>query len=96
MSSDRIIIVCKDAEQKVIYSLLNQIGWKAKIQSIITEQNLVSWYQKALKGKYSNIIGNELLQCLSREINFEFPSILEIPDFLRNRHYDKIKDNFWL
>lgn len=96
VSSDRIIIVCKDAEQKVIYSLLNQIGWKSKIQSIITEQNLVSWYQKALKGKYSSVIGNDLLQCLSTEINFEFPSILEIPDFLKNRQYDKIKNDFWL
>jgi len=72
VSSDRIIIVCKEAEQKVIYSFLNQIGWKSKIQSIITEQNLVLWYQKALKGKYSNIIGNDLLKCLSKEINFEF------------------------
>jgi len=96
VSSDRIIIVCKDAEQKVIYSLLNQIGWKSKIQSIITEQNLVLWYQKALKGKYSNIIGNDLLKCLSTEINFEFPSILETPELLKSRHYDKIKDNFWL
>jgi len=95
VSSDRIIIVCKDAEQKVIYSLLNQIGWKSKIQSIITEQNLILWYKKALNGKYSNVIGNDLLQCLSTEINFEFPSILEIPDFLKNRHYDKINDNYW-
>jgi type II restriction enzyme len=95
VSSDRIIIVCKDAEQKVIYSLLNQIGWKSKIQSVITEQNLILWYEKALKGKYSNIIGNDLLKCLSTEINFEFPSILEIPDFLKNRHYDTIEDNYW-
>jgi hypothetical protein len=96
VSSDRIIIVCKDAEQKVIYSILNQMGWKSKIQSIITEQNLISWYQKALKGKYSNNIGNDLLQCLSTEINFEFPAIIEIPDFLKNRHYDEIKNDYWL
>jgi len=95
VSSDRIIIVCKDAEQNVIYSLLNQIGWKSKIQSIITEQNLFSWYEKALKGKYSNIIGDDLLKCLSTEINFEFPSILEIPDFLKDRQYDLINNSYW-
>ena len=95
VSSDRIIIVCKEAEQKVIFSLINQIGWKSKIQSIITEQNLFDWYEKALRGKYSNVIGNDLLQCLSTEINFEFPSIMETPDFLKNRNYDKIKNNYW-
>ena len=48
--ADRIIIVCKDAEEKIILSLLNQIGWKAKIQSIIPESQLNKWYDKALRG----------------------------------------------
>ena len=42
ISSDKIIIVCKDAEQKIIVSLLNQIGWRSKIQSIVIEQNLIA------------------------------------------------------
>ena len=95
VSSDRIIIVCKDAEQRVIYSLLNQMGWKSKIQSIVTEQNLINWYEKALRGKYSSITGKILLQCLSTEITFEFPSINEIPDILKCRKYEDISDNFW-
>ncbi|MDD1608831.1 MAG: HaeII family restriction endonuclease, partial [Methylococcaceae bacterium] len=37
VSADRIVIVCKAAEQKIIVSLLNQLGWKSKIQSIVTE-----------------------------------------------------------
>ena len=36
VSADRIVIVCKDTEQKIILSLLNQMGWKSKIQSIGT------------------------------------------------------------
>lgn len=28
VSADRIVIVCKDTEQKIIVSLLNQMGWK--------------------------------------------------------------------
>ncbi|MBN4056631.1 HaeII family restriction endonuclease [bacterium AH-315-K05] len=42
--SDRIIIVCKEAERSVIISLLSQIGWKARVQSIITEVRLKEWY----------------------------------------------------
>ena len=95
VSSDKIIIVCKDAEQRVIYSLLNQMGWKSKIQSIVTEQNLIEWYDKALRGKYSNEIGEILLQCLSTELGFEFPSVNEIPDVLKSRKYENITDTFW-
>ena len=51
VSSDKIVIVCKSAEQKIIMSLLNQIGWKTKIQSIITEddkKNIISLYEHFL------------------------------------------------
>ena len=50
ISSDRIVIVCKDAEREIILSLLTQIGWKSRIQSIVTENELVAWYEKALRG----------------------------------------------
>lgn len=95
VSSDRIVIVCKDAEKAVILSLLNQIGWKSKIQSIITENDLIRWYEKALRGKYSSIIGKDLLWCLCEEIAEEFPSIDSTPDELKNRHYETILDSFW-
>ena len=42
ISSDRIVIVCKQAESGLIISLLNQIGWKSKIQSVVTEDELLS------------------------------------------------------
>jgi type II restriction enzyme len=32
-------------------SLLNQIGWKTRIQSIITGLDLVRWYEESIKGK---------------------------------------------
>ncbi len=38
ISSDRVVIVCKDAEQDIIVSLLTQIGWRSHIQSIVTEK----------------------------------------------------------
>ena len=66
VSSDRIVIVCKDTEQKIIVSLLNQIGWKSKIQSIVTETDLIEWYEKSLRGKFSNIIGDNRSRRLRR------------------------------
>jgi len=95
VSSDKIVIVCKDAEEKLILSLLNQIGWRNKIQSVVTETNLVDWYEKALRGKYADILGNELLSCLCGEISNEFPSLTETPDILKGRGYDEIHNDYW-
>ena len=74
VSSDRIVIVCKDSEEKLIVSLLTQIGWKSKIQSIITEKDLISWYDKALRGTFAEEIGEKVLSTLYDEILLEFPA----------------------
>lgn len=96
ISSDRIVIVCKDAEKGVIMSLLTQIGWREKIQSIITEDDLINWYDKALRGNYANLLGEELLNTLREEISEEFPSVSEeIPSLLRDRNYSQITDSYW-
>lgn len=95
VSSDRIVIVCKDAEKDVIYSILNQIGWGQRIQSIVTESDLVLWYDKALTGEYSNVLAKPLLQSLAEEISLEFPSVNNIPEVLSKRHYERVSDIFW-
>lgn len=95
ISSDRVVIVCKDAEREIIVSLLTQIGWKSHIQSIITENDLINWYEKALRGKYASIIGDNLIACLGFEIAEEFPSVNNIPNIIKERHYEKISDPFW-
>ena len=95
VNSDKIVIVCKSAEKAVILSLLTQIGWKNKIQSIITEQDLRVWYEKALRGKYGNIMGDKLLKTLIEEIAEEFPSIDHGADCLKDRHYDLIHSEDW-
>lgn len=95
VSSDKIVIVCKDAEKAVIVSLLTQIGWKSKIQSIITEADLVRWYEKGLRGKYASTMGDRLLAVLRKAIAEEFPSVDETPDILKRRHYDSSADSFW-
>jgi type II restriction enzyme len=95
VSSDRIVIVCKDSEEKTIISLLTQIGWKSRIQSIVSENELIEWYEKALRGKFGSLIGDKLLDTLREEIVNEFPSSdnLDFMDFYRGRGYDKIKEN---
>jgi type II restriction enzyme len=97
VSSDRIVIVCKDSEQKIIVSLLNQIGWKSKIQSIVTENDLLDWYEKALRGKYSKKIGDSVIKNLNEEINIEFPvsNNVEFIKFYKQRGYDRLTENFW-
>ena len=98
VSTDRIVIVCKDTEQKIIVSLLNQIGWKSKIQSIVTESDLLRWYEKALRGKFANSIGDSVLQKLADEIQVEFPSTdkKEFLQFIEKRGYDKLVNEDWL
>ncbi|NOU19856.1 MAG: HaeII family restriction endonuclease [Bacteroidales bacterium] len=97
VSADRIVIVCKDSEQKLIVSLLNQIGWKSKIQSIVTESDLHTWYEKALRGKFSKSVGDKVLKNLSEEIKIEFPASdnLEFTKFYNQRGYDKLFDKLW-
>jgi len=91
VSADRIVIVCKDTEERIIVSLLNQMGWKSKIQSIITESHLIGWYEKALRGKYSKEIGEKVLKNLTDEIVVEFPTTdkTEFRKFIERREYTK-------
>jgi HaeII restriction endonuclease len=97
ISADRIIIVCKKAEQKIILSLLNQIGWKSRIQSIVTENDLNDWYEKALRGKYGAQIGDKMLKILSDEIKTEFPVTenTAFAKFFNGRGYDTLRDAIW-
>lgn len=96
ITADRIVIVCKDTEEKIIVSLLNQIGWKSKIQSIISESNLMIWYEKALRGKYANVIADRLLSNIKEEILKEFPiTNSNFLNFYQERNYHKCKDEKW-
>jgi type II restriction enzyme len=98
VSADRIVIVCKQAEQKIIVSLLNQMGWKSKIQSIVTENDLLLWYEKALRGRFAQSIGDSVLKKIADEIQVEFPTTdkKEFLQFIEQRGYDKLSNALWL
>lgn len=98
VTADRVVIICKSAEQKVIVSLLNQIGWKSRIQAIVTEVDLLNWYEKALRGGHNYILGDKILKILRNEIQVEFPALenQEFENFYKARGYDKLADAFWM
>jgi hypothetical protein len=97
VSADRIVIVCKDTEQKIIVSILNQIGWKSKIQSIVTETDLLTWYERALRGQFSKKLGDIVLKKLTDEIQVEFPATdnKEFNKFINQRGYNNLSDKYW-
>jgi type II restriction enzyme len=74
VTADRIVIVCQEAERKVILSLLNQIGWKSRIQGVVTEKELVNWYERALRGNFSDSLGKKIINTIVAQIQKEFPS----------------------
>ena len=88
--SDKVVIVCKDAERDIITSLLSQIGYANNITSIITQSHLVEWYEKALRGKYKDLLGDEVLCNLQVEIMEEFPPTKELPSMLTSRGYEAL------
>ena len=91
ISADRIIIVCKESEKDVLVSVLKQFGSANRIQSVITEDELEEWYEKALRGQSSKLIGDKILQKLANEIKVEFPSTTsEFDDFFKERGYNNL------
>tara|TARA_B100000315_G_C14459611_1_gene533116 strand:- start:75 stop:1076 length:1002 start_codon:yes stop_codon:yes gene_type:complete len=91
VTAQKIVIVCKDSDESVIETILNQMGLSVRVQSIITEKELINWYDKAMNGKYSHEIGPKLIQRIKNEIIVEFPSAsLDMTNkFLEEREYDK-------
>ena len=90
ISADKIVIVCIDAEKGAIESLLKQVGWSARIQGVITINDLDDWYKLCLSKKYRDNLGASLLKDVEREFNAEFPSSKEIKPFMASRAYDKM------
>ena len=48
ITADKIVIACLDTERERVESLLRQVGWSARIQGIITINDLDDWYKLCL------------------------------------------------
>lgn len=97
ISADRIIVVCKECERDVLVSVLKQFGSAHHLQSVITEEELEQWYEKALRGESAELIGDRVLQKLANEITVEFPSVTsDFDNFFKARGYDRLSSaDFW-
>jgi hypothetical protein len=97
IAADRVIIVCKKSEEKLLLSVLNQIGWKSKIQNIVTEEDLLAWYDRALRGKFGDRIGMHIIKKIQEQLVLEFPASQSqtIEKFFAERRYVSQKDDFW-
>jgi HaeII restriction endonuclease len=98
VTADRIVIVCKASEQSIIISLLTQIGWKSRIQSVVTEVDLARWYKQALRGRFGHELGERVLLTLREQIAAEFPATnnRDFAEFYEGRNYNLLTDDFWV
>ena len=87
VSADKIILVCLDAEAKVVDKILNQLPFRSRIQGIITVSDLMRWYSMSLSQKYTEKLGAHLIEYLIKEFKEEFPSSTQIQPFIRERDY---------
>lgn len=71
--AQKIVVVCKIAEQKVIDSVMRQLGLGGKIRGFITEKDLIEWYNLCMSQKYSTTIGKDVIRSLLEEFTIEFP-----------------------
>lgn len=96
VESDSIVIVCKDAEAKVIETVLKQIGYGLRVRGIVKESDLVKWYERCLRGKFSDKLAQPLLKRLVHGFEAEFPSSTTLAEFLEERGYNNLEvPEFW-
>ncbi len=87
VESDNIIIVCRKAERAVIETIVNQLDFSARVRGVITETQLIDWYERCLRGNFANLLGEQLLKRLAEEFKKEFPQQGQIVSFLEERGY---------
>ena len=90
VESDSLVIVCKDAEAKVIETVLKQIGYGARVRGIVKESDLIKWYEKCLRGKFSEKLAKPLLERLLNGFEAEFPFSTTLAEFLESRGYNDL------
>jgi len=87
--ADKVIIVCKSSEIKIIEVILQQLDFKEKLRGIITEKDLDKWCYISCN-KYSDTVGKSLITSIIKEMQLEFPitNYEKIEKFLKRRNYD--------
>ncbi|GAC1459259.1 MAG: HaeII family restriction endonuclease [Ktedonobacteraceae bacterium] len=87
VESDNIIVVCTVVEKETIETVLKQTSWMRRVRDIVTQEKLVEWYTRCLRGKHSDLLAQKLLDRLSTELKREFSQAAGVVDFLNERNY---------
>ncbi len=58
---------------------------------------MLDWYEKALRGRYAEIIGDDVLTRIGEELVVEFPATntFEKELFYKKRAYEVLADSIW-
>lgn len=96
VESDNIVIVCRDADADVIKVVAKQISWGQRVRGVVRESELINWYERCLRGKYSKQLAIPLLDRLSEGFRNEFPQANAIVGFIQERKYSAMSvDEVW-
>lgn len=87
IESDNIVVVCRDAEVSVIQTVIKQIGWGKRVRGVVKEADLISWYERCLRGKFKDDLAEALLERLAASFKAEFPQTTALTDFMEERRY---------
>ncbi len=100
VESDHIVIVCRDADAKIIEAIMKQIGWGQRVRGIVTETQLEKWYNNCLRGQFTETLSPLLFDLLIQSFENEFPEATDqatlIEKFCQSRGYSTINlPEFW-
>jgi len=89
VESDLIVLVCRDADAETIQTISKQISWGRRVRGMVNESKLVEWYERCMRGKFSERLAGPLLRRLLDGFKSEFPQIQDdgISRFLKERGY---------
>ena len=91
LTADRIVIVCKDTEVKVVDAVIKQLDLSDRLQGLVTFSDLQAWYKICLCQQHRKTLGESLLRDFIREFSSEFPSLDGLEGFMSGRKYQAVK-----
>lgn len=98
VQAEHIVIVCRKADKSKIDAVIQGAGWGSRVQGVITNIDLLRWYDLALGPKHAVAMAGPLFRTLLTEFDDEFPlaNPAVIDTFARTRGYDRhTLDGVW-
>lgn len=92
VTADRLIIVCREAESRIIDNIFSKAGARSKVQAIVTLEELQGWYEKCLKTDHSKTLGASLIDVYKQEFQYEFPFVGNYLDELCKERGYRLED----